>query len=125
MTGGLAVVGIDGFRIEPQAGTGTIAVKFAGNCDSQATSSLDVFLTALHEQAVATGVKAITLHCEDLYFMNSASLKSFVTWLTKAKVLPAAQRYEVTIRTNRNLAWQSRSFGAIQRSAPEVLTLVE
>ncbi len=125
MSGGLAAVGIDGFRIEPEASTGTIAVKLAGNCDSQATSLLDVFLTTIHEQAVATGVKTISLHCEDLYFMNSASLKSFVTWLTKAKVLPAPQRYQVTIRTNRNLAWQSRSFGAIQRSAPEVLTVLE
>jgi hypothetical protein len=122
--GGLSVVGIEGFRIEPQVAAG-IAVRLSGNCDSQATSLLDGFLTTLHEQALASGVKTITLDCQDLYFMNSASLKSFVTWLTKIKVLPTPQRYQVSIRTNRNLAWQARSFGAIQRSAPEVLTVVE
>ena len=125
MSGGLTTVGVEGFRIEPQAGATAIAVKLSGNCDSQATSLLDVFLTTLHDQVVATSVKTVTLDCQDLYFMNSASLKAFVTWLTKVKVLPAPQRYQVSVRTNRNLAWQSRSFGAIQRSAIEVLAVVE
>jgi hypothetical protein len=124
MNGGLSAVGVEGFRIEPQASAGAIAVKLSGNCDSQATSLLDGFLTTLHEQTVTTSVKTVTLDCQDLYFMNSASLKSFVTWLTKIKILPTPQRYQVTIRTNRNLAWQSRSFGAIQRSAPEALTVL-
>ena len=124
MSGGLIAVAAEGFRMDPQAGTGLIGVKLSGNCDSQATSLLDTFLMRLHEEALATGVKTITLDCQDLYFMNSASLKSFVTWLTKVKGVPAQQRYQVNIQTNRNLAWQARSFGAIQRSAPDVLTVV-
>jgi hypothetical protein len=124
MSGGLTAVGIEGFRIEPELDGTAIAVKLSGNCDSQATSLLDVFLVTLHEQALGARAKTVALDCEELYFMNSASLKSFVTWLTKIKVLPAPQRYQVSIRTNRFLAWQSRSFGAIQRSAPEVLALV-
>jgi hypothetical protein len=120
----LSAVEREGFSIVPVRGPDGITIKLSGSCDSQTTSLLDGFLSGLHAEVVRGGSKTVILDCENLYFMNSASVKSFVIWLTKIKALPPLERYQVNVRTNRFLAWQQRSFNALGRSAPEVLTVL-
>lgn len=123
MTTELTAVQRDGFSIVPEVGADSIAVKLSGSCDTQTAAVLDRFLGALHGEAMRIRAKAVALDCENLYFLNAASVKSFVAWLSKVKALGPADRYHVSIRTNRFLAWHERSFGAIRRAAPEVLSL--
>lgn len=119
----LAKIEKDGLCIVPEIGMGLITLRLSGSCDSQTLSVLDRFLRHLHDEAVRRGARTIALDCESLYFMNSSAIKAFVTWLTKVKALPPAERYEVRVRTNRRLDWQHRSFSAIARSAPEVFRI--
>ena len=118
----LKPVSKDGFAIVPEVSAGVVNVRLSGSCDSQSLSQLDRFLADLHDETVRVGAKTVRLDCENLYFMNSAAVKSFVIWLTKIKALAPPHRYRVTVRTNRHLAWQQRTFGSISRSAPQVLT---
>jgi hypothetical protein len=122
MTPDLFAVASDGFRIDPEVVLGAVTVKLSGSCDSSSLTLLDRFLAKLHGEVVRCGTKAVTLDCQELYFMNSASVKSFVSWLTAIKRMPANERYPVRIRLNANLPWQQRSFGAIGRSAPQILS---
>jgi hypothetical protein len=123
MTSELSAVELDGFRLVPELGKAEFLLKVSGSCDSRTTPLLESFLDRLHTAVVHAQVKRVILVCEDLYFMNSASVKCFVMWLSKVKALPGPSRYHVTVRTNRFLAWHQRSFSAISRSAPEVFTV--
>ena len=120
----LAPMGVEGFSVEPGTTEGVLTIKLIGSCDSQAIYVLEGFLAVLHKRAVAEAIRQITLDCEELYFMSSTALKTFVTWLQKVSGLGPEQRYQVALRTNRALSWQARSFGAIRRSVPDVLTLL-
>jgi hypothetical protein len=123
MTAALSAVQKDGLTLVPEVGSDAITVKMSGSCDSQTMVALDRFLASLHMEVLRLGAKSVALDCENLYFMNSSALKCFVTWLTKVKALPPPHRYHVSVRVSRFLAWQGRSFGAICRSAPDVLTV--
>jgi hypothetical protein len=125
MIAALEAVQKEGLSLVPEVGSGAITVKMSGSCDSQTLLVLDRFLASLHLEMMRLGAKSVTLDCESLYFMNSSALKCFVTWLTKIKALPPLDRYHVSVRINRFLAWQKRSFGAICRSAPEVVSVDE
>jgi hypothetical protein len=65
----------------------------------------------------------VVLDCHELYFMNSASVKYFVTWLSKVRALEPDQRYAVRFMTNENLSWQRRSLEAIRRYASDVVSI--
>ncbi len=123
MTPLLSAVEREGLRIVPEVGPNEVVVRLSGSCDSRTTPVLDRFLGSLHAEVVRVGTKRVILACEELYFMNSASVKSFVTWLAKVKALPILERYHVTVRTNRFVAWHQRSFSAISRSAPDVFSV--
>jgi anti-anti-sigma factor len=120
----LGAMVIDGFGIVPRVADGSLVVKLSGNCDAQAIYVLEAFLLVLHRHAVADALQHVTLDCEELYFMSSTALKTLVTWLQKVHTLHPLQRYRVDLQTNRSLAWQARSFGAIRRSVPDVLNLL-
>jgi hypothetical protein len=123
MTAALSAVSKEGFSITPETSGSTITLKLAGSCDSHTTALLSLFLADLHIEAVRVRAKKVTLDCENLYFMNSSAVKTFVTWLSKIRALSPVEKYQVTVKANRYLAWQARSFGAICRAAPEVIAI--
>jgi hypothetical protein len=112
-----------GFTILPDLESNPCTVTVAGSCDSTTLPLLDRFLSELHAAMVKASAPQVAILCEELYFMNSSAIKSFVTWLSRVKALPPDKRYRVTVRTNRFLAWQGRSFDAIQRSAPDIFSV--
>jgi hypothetical protein len=113
----------NGFSISPSLSDDRMTVKLTGSCDSQSLPLLGPFLERLHVEALRVRAKCVVLDCENLYFMNSAAVKCFVIWLTKVKTLAPIEGYSVRARTNPYLAWQQRTFGAIRRSTPDVLTI--
>lgn len=115
----------EGLSIGVEISGNEMTVKLAGTCDSQTKPLLDRFLEDLSVEAPRASVRHVMLDCESLYFINSASIKSFVSWLTKVKALPPTARYRVTARTNKFLNWQQRTFGAISRSAPDIFDVAQ
>lgn len=109
--------------IVPKGGPEILTLEISGSCDSQTIADLDRFLREAHQEALRLRTKQIVINCESLYFMNSAAIKVFATWLARIKEVSEADRYRVAVRTNRFVAWQRRSFSAIARSAPDILSL--
>ena len=119
----LEAVATDGFSAVPAVTGDQITVKLRGNCDLESTPLLDRFLNGLHAEIRRTGAMSVVLDCHELYFMNSSSVKYFVTWLSKVRGLDPDQRYSVRFLTNENLSWQRRSLEAIRRFASDVVSI--
>ena len=112
-----------GLAIAPKCIEDAFVVSLAGTCDRSTLPLLEAFFDELHTELVRVRGQTVTLDCENLFFMNSSSVKCFITWLAKVKNLPMSNRYQVLVRTNSRLAWQRRSFDAICRFAPGTFTL--
>jgi hypothetical protein len=56
-------------------------------------------------------------------FMNSACLKSLVTWLRRVQERPLASRYSIRFLHEPEAHWQMRSFSALVAFGRGVLTV--
>jgi anti-anti-sigma factor len=119
----LEPVKANGFDIVSEMDGETITVRLTGSCDMQTTPLLDPFLSGLHDEATRMGARGVIIDCENLYFMNSASVKSLVTWISKLKSLGTRERYSVSFRTNSKLSWQKRNLEAIRRYAADIVSI--
>jgi anti-anti-sigma factor len=113
----------EGFSAVPTRASDSVVVKLSGNCDLESTPLLERFLDELHADVRRIGTRAVVIDCHDLYFMNSSSVKYFVSWLAKVRDLEPEQRYSVKFLTNDKLSWQRRSLEAIRRFASEVVSI--
>ncbi len=114
-------VEVEGFSILSEAGDDTLTVKLNGSLDASTVPLLDSYLSVLHREALQHGLREVVFDCENLYFLNSLSIKRLVTWLSDIKKLETGERYCVAFRTNRRLAWQRRSFDAVRRFASNLV----
>jgi anti-anti-sigma factor len=122
VTPSLSNVVSGGFSLLPEVTSDAICVAMSGNCDMETVPLLESFLVALHAGAIRTGVRRVVFDCDGLFFMNSTSLKLFVTFLAKVKQL-GADKYHVHFKTNAGLAWQRRTIESLRRFAPDVVRL--
>ena len=112
-----------GFAITLEPKLDCIRIGLAGTCDMESLPHLGPFLDDLHQEVERAGARHVVMDCDDLYFMNSASIKCFVGWVGMINTLNPVQRYSVEFLVNTRLAWQQRSLAAIRRYAPEIVTL--
>ena len=110
-----------GLKVVPETAAGVITIALSGSCDTESLPLLDPFFAAVHTEALRIGARKVILDCESLYFMNSSSVKCFVTWLARVKAMNPTERYSVQFNTNKHLSWQKRSLAALQRFAPAVV----
>ena len=123
LTPALASISKDNFSLEAESNSDTVCVKLMGNCEMDTTPVLETFLSQLHLEAPRIGAKRVVMDCQDLYFMNSASIKCLVAWVQKVSMSPNDVRYTVEFVANQHLSWQQRSLGAIERFAPHIVSL--
>lgn len=123
MTAGDLRVDQNGLRLWAEAEEGSLTVSLSGTCDAQTLPTLDSYLTKLHVETTRARPTRVVFDCESLYFMNSSSIKCFVTWLSKIRKLAPDYSCRVHFKTNKRLGWQQRSFAAILRYAPELVSL--
>ena len=123
MTLGVLRVTTDGLRLWASAENGGLTVAMSGNCEMESIPLLDSYFASLHSEVTRAGTTKVVLDCESLYFMNSSSIKCFVTWLAKVRQLAQPNRYRVHFKTNKQFAWQRRSLEAVRRYAPDLVTL--
>jgi hypothetical protein len=60
-----------------------------------------------------------------LEFMNSSSLKAFVTWVVSLSELGVASRYRILFMSGRRPSWQARSLATLRCFAPDWIEVVE
>lgn len=99
------------------------SVKFSGNGDTDAVSSLERFLRLLHKALLDEKCSAVCVDLGDLYFMNSSCLKAFVSWIHKVNT--TGRPYQIRLQMNSRQPWQRRSLEPLKRLAPAVVSLEE
>jgi hypothetical protein len=112
-----------GLEALPKRIADDISVRLVGSCDMEVLGALEAFLKGLHLEARRLKARQLIFDCTELYFMNSSSVKLFVTLIAGVRKLEAKGRYGVCFRLNANLPWQRRSLEAIRLFAPEIVTL--
>jgi hypothetical protein len=113
----------NGFALVPLTDGPVPAVKFSGNGDTDAVSSLERFLKLLHKALLDDKCSAVCVDLGDLYFMNSSCLKAFVSWIYKVNT--AGRPYQIRLQMNSRQPWQRRSLEPLKRLAPAVVSLEE
>ncbi len=110
-----------GLKVVPETAAGIITIALSGSCDTESLPLLDPFFAAIHAEARRIGARKVVLDCESLYFMNSSSVKCFVTWIARVKAMAPDERYALQFNTNKRLSWQKRSLSALERFAPGIV----
>jgi hypothetical protein len=111
------------FSLTPSFADGKLCIKFAGNADMAATSTLAVYLKSVHNEALQLAVREVTVDLTELYFMNSSCFKSFVTWIESAASGGATGSYRIKFMANSKLHWQRRSLEALRCLADHIVSV--
>jgi hypothetical protein len=112
-----------GFALDPTYADGKIVLRLSGNADMLAQAALAHALRDVQTEAERLQVREVQCECGDLYFMNSSCFKSFVIWVTNLLAAAPERRYRIHIVSNRQLAWQRRTFEALRCLAETIVTV--
>lgn len=82
---------------------------------------MEPFIDAFHDEAVAKGVKQITVDIVELTFLNSSGIKVLAAWISNVDILSEEQRYQILFRCNSAHLWQETSITTLALLSPEVV----
>jgi hypothetical protein len=111
------------FRAQGKIEDNRLTVYLWGNADQRGRSLFDSFLEGVDRESVAASVKEVVVDFRELMFMNSACLKSLVTWLRRVQERPADRQYAIRFLQAADAHWQVRSFSALVAFGRGVLTV--
>jgi hypothetical protein len=114
-----------GFKLVPSLSGDTLLITLSGNGDMDTSPALGRYLKEMHAELLRIRVKRVVVDCRDLYFMSSSCIKCFVLWIDLIAHAGAAERYSVELTISTGLHWQRRSFEAMKRFAPGIVSLQE
>jgi hypothetical protein len=110
------------FSLTPSLSDERFVIKLSGNADMSASSTLSVYLKAVHAEAVKQRVREVTFDLHELYFMNSSCFKSFITWIEAASSARDST-YRIKFLANAKLHWQRRSLEALRCLAAHIVSV--
>jgi hypothetical protein len=98
-------------------------MRLVGSADNQATAQLADLIATLDKELRERGAKEIVVDLLALDFMAPSCVKLVLGWLRQIHALEPAQRYRITLRTNRSIAWQANTMPALSCFDTEILTI--
>ena len=114
-----------GLSVEPGLSGQVMTLTFAGEATSVTARGLAVVMKHVHDEAVRANVSAVHVDLRHLDFMNSSSLKAFVSWVTSLADLAADSRYRISFKRGRGAGWQRRSLATLRCFAPDWIEVDE
>jgi hypothetical protein len=122
----VAAVEVAGFRVEKLSGAasldgGVVTARLAGTATQRGIEALDAFLAQVLGAAQRALGTTVVLDLRNVTYMNSAHLKSLVSWL--GAVSKGEPRLEVRLQANPGHHWQRRSVEALGALAPGLVTV--
>lgn len=112
-----------GFGIEPKIVGNDLALVLTGTGDMAAVLPLRNCLADVHPEMVRLGLQRVDIDVRALYLLNSSCLKALVTLIYEAQKAKAS--YGIRFVVDPRLSWQRRALVALQRMAPELVTIEE
>jgi hypothetical protein len=119
----IPAIELEAFSITTTDEGGAVIVKLSGNGDSAAVQPLDEYLVRLHAALLARKAGAVRVDFTQVFFMNSACIKAFASWIHDVKT--CSSPYPVTLCLNPGLSWQKRTLKTIARLAPDSVVVEE
>ncbi|WP_437954679.1 hypothetical protein WME76_24245 [Sorangium sp. So ce119] len=111
----------DSFGIEPTLRDDALGIKLSGTGDMAAAPSLGLCLKALQAEVLRLSINRVAFDIRALYFLNSSCLKAFISFICG---LPGqGMKCKVEFITDARLGWQRRSLMALERMAPDVVSI--
>lgn len=98
-------------------------VTCSGTLDLLESTVVQPHLIRLHEAVLEAKVPVVGLHFEDVDYMNSSGLKSFMVWFLAA-FHAKAHRYRIEVTYDPERSWQSVSLNPMERLAPATVKLI-
>jgi hypothetical protein len=102
---------------------GNLSVQLVGNADLRNKEALDVFLRAVHAEALRRPAGEVSVDVRQLQFMNSSCFKNFVSWLCAMQDCPPEAQYRIRFLSNATMHWQKRSMHALSCFAADLVTV--
>ena len=94
-----------------------------GSGDMSTKEMLDGLLGRVHEISTSLRIREVLVSLEAVEFLNSSCMKSFVTWIERARTLPEPSQYRMRFRANPNTLWQRRSLEALRCFAIDLVSI--
>jgi hypothetical protein len=102
-----------------------IQLAMSGTAETPAYDALMTLVRRLQAETHERRPSEVVVDLRGLDFMNSACLKTFVTWLGELREADASAQYAVRFLFDRNKHWQRRTVGALKCFAPTLVTIEE
>jgi hypothetical protein len=80
------------------------------------------YILKLHNKAVESGIKKITLDITNLSFLNSSGIREIVNWILLLNNMPEEKKYAIHIKYNSRHQWQESSISTFVCLNPDLVT---
>jgi hypothetical protein len=100
-----------------------LVLELEGTADARAVDALGRVLRELHQHALATRARKVTIDFRETEFMNSSCFKAFVVWITQVQDEPPDRQYRMVFLSNPQFHWQRRSLHALSCFAADLIEL--
>ena len=113
----------EGFHISLKEVGPTWVVDCSGVLDApDACATVQPQLLALHRAVVSARIPSVCLHIQDVSYMNSSGIKSFMAWFLAANQ-SREHHYHIEVCYDPERRWQPISFQAMERLASKAVQL--
>jgi len=90
-----------------------LQLRLVGTAETESMEALTALLKKLHTEALARGVREVTVDLRSLEFMNSSCFKAFVSWVGELEDVEIDRQYRIRFLSDESRHWQARSLGAL------------
>ena len=117
----VANVANDSFGIDASLDGKQLNLTLTGTGDMAAVEPLKECLTQVRGDVDLNRLATVTVNIRSLYLLNSSCIKAFVRfiYLIQTEGPPVSVQFLV----DPNLGWQKRALAALERMAPDIVTV--
>jgi len=112
-----------GLAVETWRAADRVEARLSGVAEISTGDRLVKYLDELHRWLADDGASQVIMDLTRLERMNTACLRSFVSWIQRLRELPRGAQYRVCFRSNSQLPWQRRSMDALKCFATDLISV--
>lgn len=111
----------EAFKIRPTAQEQVLTLHLEGSGDMAAVQPLKDTLAQVRRAMRLEGYRSLAIDLRGLYLLNSSCIKALVHFVYQLQT--EGPSFPIAFVVDKNLSWQPRALAALQRMAPELVTV--
>lgn len=109
------------FGITPKLKDKSLLIALSGTGDMAAVAPLRTYLSSVQSETSRLGLECVGIDVRAVYLLNSSCLKALVSFIYETQTCNAP--FKIRFVVEPRLPWQRRSLAALQRMAPEIVSI--